>query len=107
MSIQEVWTFFFTYLIPIVFFIYTGADVMLRNAKKTEHRLLCLTACVYILLFIAEYVRHQLPISYSPVISALWFSNVGIIMPGLGFHFLAKFSGMDKRMPRYLYPAVF
>ncbi|BBH22997.1 hypothetical protein Back11_43420 [Paenibacillus baekrokdamisoli] len=107
MSTSEVWTFLFTYLIPILFFIYTGTDVILRNSKKVEHRLLFLTAVVYILLFLEEYIRHQLPISHSPALVALWFSNVGIVMPGLGFHFLAKFSGMDKVMPRYLYPMIF
>jgi diguanylate cyclase (GGDEF)-like protein/PAS domain S-box-containing protein len=107
LSASEVWIFLFTYLLPILFFVYTGIDVMLRNSKKTEHRLLCVTAAVYALMFIEEYIRHQLPISSSPALSALWFSNIGIIMPGLGFHFLAKFSGMDKRMPRYLYPAIF
>jgi PAS domain-containing protein len=107
MSTSEVWVFLFAYLLPILFFVYMGTDVMLRNSRKTEHRLLCITAGVYILLFVEEYIRHQLPISYGPTLVALWFSNAGILMPGLGFHFLAKFSGIDKRMPRYLYPAIF
>ena len=107
MSTSEVRVFLFAYLLPILFFVYMGADVMLRNSRKTEHRLLCITAGIYILLFVEEYIRHQLPISYSPTLVALWFSNVGILMPGLGFHFLAKFSGIDKRMPRYLYPTIF
>ncbi|MDG0810214.1 GGDEF domain-containing protein [Cohnella rhizosphaerae] len=37
----------------------------------------------------------------------MWFSNTGILIPGLGFHFIAKLTGMDERMPRYLYPYVF
>ncbi|MHA6481754.1 GGDEF domain-containing protein [Paenibacillus sp. strain BS8-2] len=98
---------FIAYLLPILFFVYTATDVLVRNAKKVEHKLLFLTAVVYILLFTEEFVRHLLPISYSPALVALWFSNVGIIMPGLGFHFLAKFSGVDKLMPRYLYPGIF
>ncbi|OXS54294.1 hypothetical protein B1A99_27290 [Cohnella sp. CIP 111063] len=106
-SQSEVWTFMFAYLLPILFFAYMGTDVMVRNSRKVEHRLLGLTSVVYILLFAEEYVRHQLPISDSPALVALWFSNVGVIMPGLGFHFLAKFAGMDKLMPRYLYPGVF
>ncbi|WP_164821335.1 GGDEF domain-containing protein [Paenibacillus koleovorans] len=79
----------------------------MRNSKKTEHRLLAVTAFCYVLLFMEEYVRHQLPIGESATIVALWFSNAGIAIPGLGFHFLAKFSGMDKRMPRYVYPYIF
>lgn len=95
------------YLLPILFMVYMATDIIVRNSRKVEHWLLFLTAIVYILMYLEEFIRHLLPISYSPALSALWFSNVGIIMPGLGFHFLAKFSGMEKLMPRYLYPAVF
>ncbi len=107
MGQSAVLTFTLAYLFPILFFAYMGTDVLTRNPRKVEHRLIALTSVVYILLFAGEYIRHQLPISASPALTAIWFSNIGIIMPGLGFHFLAKFAGMDKRMPRYLYPAIF
>ncbi|WP_115994618.1 sensor domain-containing diguanylate cyclase [Cohnella lupini] len=107
MNTSEVWTYSLAYLLPILFFVYMGTDVIVRNSKKVEHRLLSLTAIVYILLFSEEYIRHQLPISYSPELVAFWFSNVGIVMPGLGFHFLSKFAGMEKIMPKYLYPGIF
>ncbi|MFB9276702.1 diguanylate cyclase domain-containing protein [Cohnella cellulosilytica] len=107
MNPSEVWTYVFAYLLPILFFAYMGTDVIVRNPGKVEHRLIGLTSIVYILLFAEEYVRHQLPLSDSPALVALWFSNVGIAMPGLGLHFLTKFSGLDKHMPRYLYPAIF
>jgi diguanylate cyclase (GGDEF)-like protein/PAS domain S-box-containing protein len=107
MSWTEVWTFAIAYWIPILFFVYMATDVILRNPRKLEHRVLCINAIAYILLLTEEYIRHQLPISYSPALVALWFSNVGIMMPGLGFHFMAKFAGLDKLMPRYLYPGIF
>lgn len=90
-----------------MFFIYVGTDVLLRNPRKTEHRLVALIATCYALLFAEEYVRHQLPLGSSPELVALWFSNAGIAIPGLGFHFLAKISGMDRRMPRFVYPYIF
>ncbi|SDD78340.1 hypothetical protein SAMN02799630_04030 [Paenibacillus sp. UNCCL117] len=95
------------YLLPMLFFVYMGTDVLLRNPKKTEHRLVSLIIACYFLLFLEEYVRQLLPVSYSPLLSALWFSNVGIAIPGLGFHLFVKFSGMDKLMPRWLYPYLF
>jgi diguanylate cyclase (GGDEF)-like protein len=59
------------------------------------------------LLFTEEYVRHQLPIEYSPILSALWFSTVGILIPGLGFHLFIKLASLDNKMPRFIYPYMF
>ena len=84
-----------------------GLDVLLRNPRKTEHRLVSLITGCYFLLFLEEYVRFLLPIQYSPSLSALWFSSVGIMLPGLGFHFFAKISGMDKNLPTFLNPYIF
>lgn len=107
MNEVEVYTYGIIYLLPVLVFIFMAADVIIRNSRKTEHRIVFLFTCCYISLFIEEYVRHQLPLSYSPVLNAVWFSNTGILIPGLGLHFIAKFSGMDKKMPRYLYPWIF
>ncbi|WP_409346727.1 GGDEF domain-containing protein [Paenibacillus sp. MBLB4367] len=52
-------------------------------------------------------MRHQLPIAYSPGLAAKWFSTAGILIPGLGFHLFIKLSQLDKKMPRYMYPAIF
>lgn len=49
----------------------------------------------------------MLPIDYSPSLTAIWFSSIGIMLPGLGFHFFAKISGMDKRLPALLNPIIF
>lgn len=95
------------YVLPMLLFFFMGLDVLLRNPVKTEHRLVSLTIACYFLMFLEEYVRHLLPLSYSPALAALWFSPVGIAIPGLGFHFLIKYTGIDKRMPRRIYPWIF
>ncbi|WP_379217379.1 diguanylate cyclase domain-containing protein [Paenibacillus sp. GCM10012303] len=107
MNIQDAFTLLFTHGIPILFFMYMATDVLLRNQRKTEHILLSLIAVCYMLLFVEEYVRNQVSIEYSPVLSSLWLSSVGIVIPGLCFHFLIKFSQLDKKMPRFLYPYIF
>ncbi|MFC3804087.1 diguanylate cyclase domain-containing protein [Cohnella sp. GCM10012308] len=107
MSLQQALIPLFTHLLPLALFICMGLDVLIRNSKKTEHRLVSIITLCYSSLFLEEYVRQLLPISYSPALAALWFSNTGILIPGLGFHFTAKLTGMDKRMPRFLYPYVF
>ncbi len=95
------------YVLPMLFFFYMGIDVLLRNPKKSEHRLVSIAIGCYFLLFLEEYVRYQLPLEYSSVLSAFWFANVGIILPGLGFHFIVKISGTYRKMPKWLYPYIF
>ena len=107
MSPSEVWIPVVFYWLPMLIFFYMGLDVLLRNPKKLEHILVSLTILCYFLLFLEEYIRHMLPIEYSPALAALWFANVGIAIPGLGFHLLAKLIGLDKRLPRPWYPYIF
>ncbi|MFD2875082.1 hypothetical protein ACFTAO_02450 [Paenibacillus rhizoplanae] len=60
-----------------------GMDVLLRNPRKIEHRLVSATILCYFLLFLEEYIRYMLPIEYSPLLAAVWFANAGILIPGL------------------------
>ncbi|WP_020620910.1 GGDEF domain-containing protein [Paenibacillus daejeonensis] len=107
MSPSEVWIPIVCYWIPIVFFFYMGMDVYLRNPKKLEHILVSLTILCYLLLFLEEYIRFMLPMSYSPVLASLWFASIGVIIPGLGFHLLARLIGLDKRLPKPWFPYLF
>ncbi|MFS0726518.1 diguanylate cyclase domain-containing protein [Paenibacillus sp. 1P07SE] len=107
MSPSEVWIPIVCYWIPMLFFFYMGIDVFLRNPKKLEHILVSLTILCYLLLFLEEYVRFMLPIAYSPALASLWFANVGIMIPGLGFHLMARLIGLDKRLPKPWFPYLF
>lgn len=107
MELNEAILLMMTHLLPILFLTYMATDILLRNKRKTEHILLSLIAVCFILLFVEEYVRNQVPIEYSPILSALWLSSVGIIIPGLCFHFLIKFTGLYTKWPRFLYPYIF
>ncbi|KGE16653.1 sensor domain-containing diguanylate cyclase [Paenibacillus wynnii] len=107
MNLSEVLLTLVVYLLPMLFFFYMGLDVLVRNPKKTEHRLVSLITGCYFLLFLEEYIRFLLPISYSPPLTAIMFSSIGIMLPGLGFHFFAKITRMDKRLPKLLNPYIF
>ncbi|MEZ7172979.1 diguanylate cyclase domain-containing protein [Sporosarcina sp. OR05] len=107
MELNEAILLMMTHLLPILFLTYMATDILLRNKRKTEHILLSLIAVCFILLFVEEYVRNQVPIEYSPILSALWLSSVGTIIPGLCFHFLIKFTGLYTKWPRFLYPYIF
>ncbi len=107
MSLYSVILPLFTHVLPMLFFVFMGVDVWIRNPRKTEHRLVGITALCFVLLFMEEYVRHQLPIAYSPWLSTVWFSSVGIAVPLLAWHLFVKFARWDLRMPKYVYPYVF
>lgn len=107
MKFNEAFILLFTHGIPILFFAFMATDVLLRNKKKVEHVLLSLISCCYLLLFAEEYIRNQVSIEHSPILSALWLSSVGIAITSLCFHFLIKFTRLHAKMPRYLYPYIF
>ncbi len=107
MELKEAFVLLVTHMIPILFLAYMATDILLRNKRKTEHILLSLIAFCFLLMFVEEYVRNQVPIEYSSILSALWLSSVGMIIPGLCFHFLIKFTGLYKSWPRFIYPYIF
>ncbi|MNZ70137.1 Cyclic di-GMP phosphodiesterase Gmr [compost metagenome] len=107
MAPKEAFLLLFTHGVPILFFTYMATNVLLRNTKKTEHILISIISVCYLLLFAEEYIRQQLPIEYSPILSSLWLSSIGLLLPGLGFHFLVKFTSLNTRLPRFIYPYIF
>ncbi|WP_027087008.1 histidine kinase N-terminal 7TM domain-containing diguanylate cyclase [Cohnella panacarvi] len=107
MSGTKVVLYGLAYFIPIIFFVCMAVDVLLRNPKRTEHRLVSLVAICFLLMFATEYARHQMPIEYSARISTYVYANAGICIAGVALHFAAKVSELDKRMPRWLYPWIF
>jgi len=100
-----------THGLPILFFAYMATDVLVKNKRSTEHILLSVISLLYLLLFAAEYVRNQVPIEYSPILSSIWFSSAGILIPGTCFHFMVRFTRLDRLFPpfvnKYIYPYVF
>ncbi|MBM7648206.1 diguanylate cyclase (GGDEF)-like protein/PAS domain S-box-containing protein [Bacillus ectoiniformans] len=98
---------FIVYIIPSFVLLCMAVKVLYRNPTKTEHRLLSLYIFCYANLFLEEYIRHLLPLEYSPALVTYWFGNVGVLMPCLFFHFIAKFSTYDRKIPAYFYPYIF
>lgn len=94
------------YLIPAFLLSHLALDVFLRNTKKMEHRLLSLFVFGYAMLFLAEFVRHLLPVTYSPALVTYWFGNAGILIFVCSIHFIMNVTGVGKRLPRWIYPYV-
>lgn len=107
MSLSAAVTPFVTHLLPILFFVYLITDIMFRNPKSVEHRLTSGIILCCLLMFTEEFMRHYLPIEYSPIISAAWFSTAGITITGFGLHLFVKLAHLNRRMPRWLFPYIF
>ncbi|MBO8155701.1 MAG: sensor domain-containing diguanylate cyclase [Bacillaceae bacterium] len=107
MEIQQAIIPFLVYVIPAFFLFYMSVDILSRNFRGVEHRLVSLMIFCYFLLLVEEYIRHTLPIEYSSILADKWFSSIGVIIPSLGFHFIGKITHLNKKMPRYVYPYVF
>lgn len=96
-----------THLVPIVYFIYMLMDMLSRNRKKTEYLLVSGIIACCLSLFLEEFVRHYLPIDYSPMITSAWFSVSGITIVGLGMHLFVKLTNLAHNLPKYVYPYLF
>jgi len=104
---NEVLILLAVYMLPAFILFYMAVDVFLRNPRKVEHRLVSLTIFCYGMLFLEEYIRHLLPIEYSPALITYWFGNFGILILCFFTHVLFKISALDRKMPRFTYPTVF
>jgi len=96
-----------THLAPIVYFIYLLSDMLSRNRRRTEYLLVSGIVVCCLSLFLEEFVRHYLPIEYSPIITASWFDVAGITIVGLGLHLFIRLTNMEHRFPRFVYPYLF
>jgi diguanylate cyclase (GGDEF)-like protein len=96
-----------THFVPIVYFVHMLSDVLSRNRRQTEYWLVGGIIACCLSMFLEEFVRHYLPIEYSPVISAAWFSVSGITIVGLGMHLFVKLTNQAHKFPKYIYPYLF
>lgn len=96
----------FTHFVPIVYFVFMLTDVFARNRKKMEHLLASGIILCCLLMFLEEFIRHYLPISYSPVLTAAWFSVAGISITGFGLHLFLKLTHLEHKLPKKIYPAI-
>ncbi|TCI57757.1 diguanylate cyclase [Exiguobacterium sp. SH1S21] len=94
------------YLLPAFLLSHLALDVLLRNPRQVEHRLLSLFVFGYAMLFLAEFGRHLSPIEASPAFVTYWFGNAGILIFVCSVHFIFKVTGVGAKMPKWLYPYV-
>lgn len=99
-------TYMVVYLLPAFLLSHLALDVLLRNPRQVEHRLLSLFVFGYAMLFLAEFGRHLSPIELSPAFVTYWFGKAGILIFVCSVHFIFKVTGVGAKLPKWLYPYV-
>ena len=106
LSMTTLFLYMAVYLLPAFLLSHLALDVLLRNPRQVEHRLLSLFVFGYAMLFLAEFGRHLSPIDASPAFVTYWFGNAGILIFVCSVHFIVKVTGVGAKLPKWLYPYV-
>lgn len=106
LSVTTLFLYMAVYLLPAFLLSHLALDVLLRNPRQVEHRLLSLFVFGYAMLFLAEFGRHLSPIEASPAFVTYWFGNAGILIFVCSVHFIVKVTGVGAKLPKWLYPYV-
>lgn len=104
LSMTALFLYMAVYLLPAFLLSHLALDVLLRNPRQVEHRLLSLFVFGYAMLFLAEFGRHLSPIEASPAFVTYWFGNAGILIFVCSVHFIVKVTGFGAKLPRWIYP---
>jgi len=107
MAIQQLFTYLLVYIIPAIALFAMACMVIANNYKKTENRLVALLFFLYSFLFFEEFLRHLLPLSYSPILVHLFIINVGMLIHSVMFHFYIHVTKLQERIKIPFYPMVF
>ncbi len=107
MAISTVLYYFLAYILPASALLAMSFVVMFRNPKRTEHQLVFIIINLYAFMFLAEFIRHILPVENSAYIHHYMTVVAGLFIVMFGFHFFAKVSKMEEIMPKWLYPGLF
>ncbi|WP_227395008.1 sensor domain-containing diguanylate cyclase [Jeotgalibacillus aurantiacus] len=104
---REIIIYMVIYLIPAGILLYMAADIFWRNTRRIEHRLLSAYIACYAILFLSEFIRQQVDISYSPIIITYVFGNAGLLILCFSMHFIFKVTPLHQKIPALLYPWIF
>ena len=82
-------------------------DIALRNYRSVEHRLVATLYLIYFLMFSGELIRNLAAIEYSPLISSVWFSSLGLLSLCVALHYIMNISKLSAKLPKWLSPYIF
>lgn len=99
----HVLTLFVVYLVPAAILFHFAADTFFRNPSRSEFQLGSLALLAVMMMFVEEFIRQLLPISYSAQLVAYAFGNFGALSAAFVIHFYFKISGASQRIRPWVY----
>ncbi|MFC4356012.1 hypothetical protein ACFO0S_13200 [Chryseomicrobium palamuruense] len=105
MEVGQVIVYICVYLLSAATLFSLAALALLSNPRNRDNQVVAAIPFLYSLLFFAEFIRHLLPISYSPIMVNMIFGNIGLIMLGVSLHMYIRISRLHqfKKIPFYPY----
>lgn len=100
MTLSQMTIYIAVYILPALYLFGMACVVISQQPNRLENRLVASIVFIYSMLFLEEFFRHLVPISYSAIISKLFLGNLGLLVVGITFHlytYLAFFQDSVKK----------
>ena len=104
MDVQQLIMYLLVYLIPGITLFGCACLVVTRNYRNTTNRLIALLIYLYSFIFLEEFIRHLLPIAYSPLMVELFLKNTSVLIICVTLHFFLHITKLDERIMIPFYP---
>ncbi len=103
MEVGQITVYILVYLLPAATLFVLSVLALLSNPSNRDNQVVAAIPFLYTLLLFTEFIRHLLPIEYSPMFVNLFFGNVGLIMLGVSLHMYIQISRihLQKKIPYY------
>lgn len=106
MEVGQILVYILVYLLPAATLFMLSLLALLSNPSNRDNQVVAAIPFLYTLLLFTEFIRHLLPIEYSPIFVNLFFGNVGLIMLGVSLHMYIQISRIHLRKNIPYYPMI-
>lgn len=107
MTLSQMTIYIAVYILPALYLFGMACVVISQQPNRLENRLVASIVFIYSLLFLEEFFRHLLPISYSAIISKLFLGNLGLLVLGITFHLYTYLAFFRDRVKKSVYVYLF
>lgn len=104
MEVGQITVYILVYLLPAATLFILSVLALVSNPSNRDNQIVAAMPLLYALLLFAEFIRHLLPIEYSPVLVNVLFGNLGLLLVGVSVHMFIQISRFYQHKKIPLYP---
>ena len=104
MEVGQITVYILVYLLPAATLFILSVLALLSNPSNRDNQIVAAMPLLYALLLFTEFIRHLLPIEYSPVLVNVLFGNFGLLLVGVSVHMYIQISRIYQHKKIPLYP---